>query len=427
MELKSYAHIQATRAIIMRTVPLLGVLAALALVLSCPPTAHAANRVSVQLNELHSYFTNEDSVASEPLAWSHEWHPLIGNLLDGGGPVMNPTIYLWTTLPVDDFSPDDPSIFTAQPPLYTWDFDGLNVEEPAQLGVQAFMEGPVTATPPFSAARSVVPVTLVADETLQDITVTFTLNEPFPPQVNWFMLSIGHPVLAYGYDYPIGGGFVSQNPVGSLTYGTDGVQAWWYGDPSSLAVGTYEFEATLKSTKLEGFAGSPMFKPGVAIQWGEMNVGTPVTSTTVTITHPTYPASATFIADNEVDWEPASRTNYFVLWLNPVISLDVVVPADVIIEPQTLNLGSKGVLTAFIRLPQPYSPADVAMDTVRCQGVTAKRISRQGDVILCKFDRQQLQDLLPGKGVELTVTGQLADGLTFAGSDTITVTDPGRK
>ena len=169
-----------------------------------------------------------------------------------------------------------------------------------------------------------------------------------------------------------------------------------------------------------------MFKPGVAIQWGQLDVGTPVTSNTVTIVHPSGLATATFTADNEVDWEPASRWNHYLLWMSPVISFDIVT-AEMMIKPEVLNLGSKGVLTAFVNLPEPYSASNVVANSIECQGANATQVMERDGQLICKFDRQELQELVSGEAVELTLTGQLSDGMPFEAADTIAVIAPGKR
>jgi len=101
--------------------------------------------------------------------------------------------------------------------------------------------------------------------------------------------------------------------------------------------------------------------------------------------------------------------------------------ATVRIEPETLNLGSKGDLTAFIRLPGNHSVADIMVDTVECAGAAAVKATRANDTLVAKFNRQDLEGLAPGDEVELTVTGEFTDGGHFLGTDTLRVIDSGQK
>ena len=96
------------------------------------------------------------------------------------------------------------------------------------------------------------------------------------------------------------------------------------------------------------------------------------------------------------------------------------------IKPETLNLKSKGVLTAFIELPECYGEEDVDIGTVECEGAPAVNAMMANDgKLIVKFDREDLVGVSPGDAVELTVTGQLTNGTPFAGSDTIRVIDRG--
>ena len=48
--------------------------------------------------------------------------------------------------------------------------------------------------------------------------------------------------------------------------------------------------------------------------------------------------------------------------------------------------------------------------------------------LMVKFDRSNVQDMLePGDEVEVTVSGQLTDGTTFEGTDTIRVIEKEKK
>jgi len=101
-----------------------------------------------------------------------------------------------------------------------------------------------------------------------------------------------------------------------------------------------------------------------------------------------------------------------------------VIEATVRIEPETLNLNSEGVFTAFVMLPEGYDVKDIDVSTVLCEGATAVRgVVSEIDTgkFIAKFDRQNLVDVVADDEVMLTVTGQLNDGTRFEGSDAIRV------
>ncbi len=158
-------------------------------------------------------------------------------------------------------------------------------------------------------------------------------------------------------------------------------------------------------------------------------MGVPVSP--VTITSPGNEVAATFSADNVVDWIPVSSDTRFDFWFNPVVSKvteppypRVIVLATVRIEPETLNLGSKGVITMFVTLPEPYNVRAIQIDMVRAQsptGVLALRGNVAGDKLIFKFDRTELTNLHPGDAIEIGVGGLLKDGSIFQGSDAIRI------
>lgn len=111
----------------------------------------------------------------------------------------------------------------------------------------------------------------------------------------------------------------------------------------------------------------------------------------------------------------------------------VVVPATVDIDPDTLNLKSKGNwITAYIELPSSYNVRNIDVRTVRLiigeHEVRAElRPTEIGDHdhdrvpdLMVKFDRQAVQALLSVGEYELKVVGKVA-GATFEGSDTLRV------
>ncbi len=104
------------------------------------------------------------------------------------------------------------------------------------------------------------------------------------------------------------------------------------------------------------------------------------------------------------------------------------IEVTIVIKPETLNLNSKGVFTAFIDLPEGYGGQDFVLSTIECEGAPALRdtMADAGRLIV-KFDREDLVDVSTGDEVELIVTGELSDGTPFIGSDTIRVIDQGGK
>jgi hypothetical protein len=125
-----------------------------------------------------------------------------------------------------------------------------------------------------------------------------------------------------------------------------------------------------------------------------------------------------------------------------------IVEATVNLDPDTLNLKSKGKwITATIQLPESLNPADIDCATIRiakiggascdpnyAQPLDLKFYPMLGDAdadgvadVTVKFDRELLQANLCLDDVSITVEGKLVTGETFTGSDTIRVIQPGKK
>jgi hypothetical protein len=107
--------------------------------------------------------------------------------------------------------------------------------------------------------------------------------------------------------------------------------------------------------------------------------------------------------------------------------LQAVPEAAIKIKPETLNLKSRGIFTAFIGLPEGYDEEDIDINTVECEGAPAlKGLMTDDGRLIVKFDREDLVGVSPGDSVEMFVTGKLIDGTPFIGSDTIRVIDKGK-
>ncbi len=116
----------------------------------------------------------------------------------------------------------------------------------------------------------------------------------------------------------------------------------------------------------------------------------------------------------------------------------VMISATIDINPDTFNLKSNSKwITGYIELPEGYDVNDIAVASILLNGVVAAEPEPLsiGDYdsdgiadLMVKFDRSAVQDLLePAYEVELTVSGELGDGTSFEGSDTIRVIDKGNK
>ncbi len=93
------------------------------------------------------------------------------------------------------------------------------------------------------------------------------------------------------------------------------------------------------------------------------------------------------------------------------------------VHPESLNNASHGKwVTAMFNFTEEVAH-DVDNATVRLQGIAAARIQvLNNTTVMAKFPRADLIATLPlGTDVVVTLTGSLADGRTFEGSDTIRV------
>lgn len=107
------------------------------------------------------------------------------------------------------------------------------------------------------------------------------------------------------------------------------------------------------------------------------------------------------------------------------ITVGTALDATIEIEPETVNLGSNGVITAFIEPATDYSLAEIDISTVQCAGAKATKGTLANGKLIVKFNQEELQNIIPAEEVLLAVGGQLTDGRWFYGIDTVRVIDPG--
>ncbi len=105
------------------------------------------------------------------------------------------------------------------------------------------------------------------------------------------------------------------------------------------------------------------------------------------------------------------------------------IEAVIDIYPDTLNLTSRGRwITCYIWLPEGYDVAAIDPDTILLEGELEAAwswIDEEEQVLMVKFSRSEVQEMLQPGEIELTVTGELLNGTKFEGSDTVRVIDKG--
>ncbi len=97
------------------------------------------------------------------------------------------------------------------------------------------------------------------------------------------------------------------------------------------------------------------------------------------------------------------------------------------VDPDTLNLKSKGRwITAYITLFGGYDIDDIIISSVLLEDtIPAEWGDVQGETLMVKFDRSEVEDMLSPGTYNLKVTGELTDETTFEGySDEIRVIEP---
>jgi hypothetical protein len=118
----------------------------------------------------------------------------------------------------------------------------------------------------------------------------------------------------------------------------------------------------------------------------------------------------------------ADTRDYIVRYLNMVI------PATIDIDPDTLNLHSNGRwITVYIDLPAGFDVNNIAISTVTLDNtLNAEWCDVQNTTLMVKFDRLDVENLIgsPQVSVELSVEGQLSNGIPFKGQDSIQAINP---
>ncbi|MCK5559533.1 MAG: hypothetical protein KAJ51_03025 [Thermoplasmata archaeon] len=130
----------------------------------------------------------------------------------------------------------------------------------------------------------------------------------------------------------------------------------------------------------------------------------------------------------EFNWDNTNRGDILTPFMQNIAEwFSQGIPAEVWIEPQALNLDSKGnyvsiKIRGFPENPE-YTPFDIDASSVQVQGISIEpKFKKFVDKRFSgKVDRLSFEDAIgaPGKEIEIYVDGQLKDGTTFVGIGTI--------
>jgi len=101
------------------------------------------------------------------------------------------------------------------------------------------------------------------------------------------------------------------------------------------------------------------------------------------------------------------------------------VPAEVRIVPRTINLASRGNwISCYLWLPENYNVADIDFCVLLLEYEIEPEqfwFNQDKQVVVARFSRYEVQDILDIGEVELTISIQLMDGTVFEGTDIIRV------
>lgn len=117
--------------------------------------------------------------------------------------------------------------------------------------------------------------------------------------------------------------------------------------------------------------------------------------------------------------------------LSAVVLAGVIIPADVNIDPDVINLASSRGrwVNCTISLPDGYPASAIFPNSIYLNGsiqAIYKGIDPETGILSVKFVREELLSILPVGEVEVTITGVLIfEDTTFEGTDTIKVIDVG--
>ena len=101
------------------------------------------------------------------------------------------------------------------------------------------------------------------------------------------------------------------------------------------------------------------------------------------------------------------------------------VPVEAKIVPRTINLANQGKwITCYIWLPEAYNVSDFDLCVVLLENEIEPEqlfVNKKEQVVIAKFSREEVREILDIGQVEMTINIQLMDGTYFEGTDVIKV------
>ncbi len=153
---------------------------------------------------------------------------------------------------------------------------------------------------------------------------------------------------------------------------------------------------------------------------GELQAKNEGDTTFATITSRTWSIPDTLVKIRyEQPWDSVCDVDYLSIQTSPEATIDI--------DPDTLNLKSKGKwITCYIDLPEGYNVNNIDIGSILLEDtIPAEWGDIQGDILMVKFHRNEVEDMLFVGAYNLKVTGELTDGTPFEGySDEIRVINP---
>jgi len=351
--------------------------------------------------------------------------------MSSGDVVLAPKLTFTTTLPVSRVS--EQYFVGHTDNRYEWVFPDFPECDDVIAGEVYFDPTLVSAsyTLGFTIRRSVTPAVLDFPGGQQTLTVEVTPTEPAVGAKlrEWIQVWV-NPCATTTII------FMSAE-VGDLDEFENGRVRWWL---SGDTVGTtYTFEVTYEVYLGEG-DGEVHYVPQVAAgsSFGEPKADVIGNAVTMEDEVGTW----RWEADSEHTW---GNRIYLHKWIEMKCHLcPLPLKATLDIDPDTLSLKSKvKFITCYIELPEDYSVEDILVKSVALTRINDASLTQPlhtvgpseiGDHdndgipdLMVKFDRQELIRLLTVGHAELTVAGQLVDGPTFEGTETIRVIGEGKK